>query len=212
MKNKGSAGKVRHKGVFTFYAFLLERNANSSMTDSPLVIDIEEILEVEGLHLSFDDVGSYCTSDADFPKDVRLQGGLSGKADFYRQGNNIHLSGKINGVLLLSCHRCLADCTEKVDRDFYYMLQAAENDLSLGMREISLGEDDLDVWNFVEGVIRLDEIFREQLLLQVPQKVLCSSECRGLCPHCGTDLNTGRCSCSEIVQSSPFAVLQSLKV
>ena len=36
---------------------------------------------------------------------------------------------------------------------------------------------------------------REQFYLALPMKPLCRESCRGLCPECGTNLNTGTCSC-----------------
>ena len=36
----------------------------------------------------------------------------------------------------------------------------------------------------------------DALLLAVPLKILCREECRGLCPHCGADLNLEECSCA----------------
>jgi uncharacterized protein len=35
----------------------------------------------------------------------------------------------------------------------------------------------------------------EQVELQVPIRLLCREECRGLCPQCGADWNTEQCSC-----------------
>ena len=37
---------------------------------------------------------------------------------------------------------------------------------------------------------------REQWLLAVPSFVLCREDCKGLCPHCGADLNLGPCGCT----------------
>ncbi len=181
------------------------------MAESDFNINVEDIRE-EGLHLAFDDMAAARGFDADLPEDMDLSGPLYGQADFFRDGRNIHLSGKIRGVLLLRCHRCLGQCSQAIEKDFYYLLQAAEDDDSAELREVSLGADDLDVWNFQHGVIRLAQIFREQLLLQVPLKVLCSTECKGLCPGCGRDLNTEECCCEAVDDSSPFAVLKGLKV
>lgn len=38
---------------------------------------------------------------------------------------------------------------------------------------------------------------REELALAVPRYVVCREECRGLCPHCGQDLNAGPCGCAS---------------
>ena len=41
-------------------------------------------------------------------------------------------------------------------------------------------------------------------------KPLCTPDCQGLCPQCGINLNTERCSCAPAWQDPRFAVLQSL--
>ena len=46
------------------------------------------------------------------------------------------------------------------------------------------------------SVLDLTEAVREELLLAAPQFVECREDCRGLCPRCGADLNTGPCDCT----------------
>ncbi len=181
------------------------------MAESVFTIHIDDILQ-EGLHLTFDNMAECSGFDADLPDDISLDGPLYGRADFFREGRNIHLSGKIKGVLVLRCHRCLGECRQAIEQGFYYLLQAAEDDDTDQMREVSLDADDLDVWNFMHGEIMLNEIFREQLLLQVPIKVLCTEQCKGLCPGCGANLNEEKCCCEPVHDSSPFAVLSVLKM
>lgn len=172
-------------------------------------VNINDIRD-DGLHLEFDDLSACSGFASDLPADIGLSGPLRGNADFFCEGRHVHLSGKVEGVLLLRCHRCLEECTEKINRTFYYLLQAGEDADNAGLREISLGSDDLDIWNFSHGLIMLDEIFREQLLLQVPVKVLCSQGCRGICPGCGRNLNENECCCEAVEDRSPFAVLKGL--
>jgi uncharacterized protein len=45
--------------------------------------------------------------------------------------------------------------------------------------------DQLDLWPMV----------RDALVLDLPLAPLCRPDCRGLCPHCGTDLNVAQCAC-----------------
>jgi uncharacterized protein len=42
-------------------------------------------------------------------------------------------------------------------------------------------------------------------------KVICRSDCRGLCPHCGSNLNNEECRCEKIVSDSRLAPLARLK-
>jgi uncharacterized protein len=42
----------------------------------------------------------------------------------------------------------------------------------------------------------------------VPMKVICSTECRGLCPVCGANRNVTHCACAPPQLDSPFASLR----
>jgi len=50
---------------------------------------------------------------------------------------------------------------------------------------IPVGTTDLDISNDL----------RDFLILAIPEKRLCREDCRGLCPHCGADLNLKECTC-----------------
>jgi uncharacterized protein len=43
-------------------------------------------------------------------------------------------------------------------------------------------------------------------------KPLCRVDCKGLCAVCGTNLNTGSCSCKPDWEDPRLAVLKKLKV
>jgi uncharacterized protein len=63
-----------------------------------------------------------------------------------------------------------------------------------------------DVCHFYEET-RGDELdisgeLREDILIALPSKYLCSETCAGLCTHCGANLNTDKCSCSDNAPSS----------
>jgi uncharacterized protein len=62
---------------------------------------------------------------------------------------------------------------------------------------IRLDGDDLDTSFLPAGahVLVVDDVVREQVLLDLPLRVLCSDDCMGLCPRCGADRNAGSCGC-----------------
>ncbi|MCX8032868.1 MAG: DUF177 domain-containing protein [Thermoleophilia bacterium] len=64
---------------------------------------------------------------------------------------------------------------------------------------------------FIQGlIVDVAGLAREAVVLAVPQHVLCSPECRGLCPHCGHDLNQGPCLCEHEVIDVRWARLLEL--
>ncbi len=190
---------------------ILKAEQRKFMTLSIFTINIQDI-EEDGLHVSYNDLASCRGFDPELPEGMELQGPFFGSADFFRDGRQLHLTGEVRGKLVMACHRCLEQCSLVVGRKFYYMLEPADDFGDDAAREVSLDAQDLDVWHFRHGEVRLDRIFREQLLLQIPIKALCSDDCRGLCPGCGQNLNIEECKCEHGSQNSPFAVLSQLKL
>jgi len=56
---------------------------------------------------------------------------------------------------------------------------------------------DMETGFYREGELDLGEIVREQLLLNIPMRPLCGESCKGLCPHCGANLNETTCGCEQ---------------
>ena len=52
---------------------------------------------------------------------------------------------------------------------------------------------------------------REELILALPRYVLCRTDCRGLCPRCGKDLNAGPCTCAASTTDARWKGLAALR-
>ena len=77
--------------------------------------------------------------------------------------------------------------------------------------EVELSGEDLDVVFFDEPVLPFEDIVREQVLIALPMKPLCSEDCRGLCPNCGTDWNVASCACADKAVDPRLEVLKNFK-
>jgi len=74
--------------------------------------------------------------------------------------------------------------------------------------EVAFSEEDA---LFYEGdEIDITDLVRESILLAEPLKIVCTEECKGLCPVCGTNLNATACSCDRDSVDPRLAVLQKL--
>ncbi len=76
--------------------------------------------------------------------------------------------------------------------------------------EQEVEEEDLDTSYYRDDQIDLNELLREQFYLALPMKPLCREDCRGLCPQCGTNLNTGTCTCATEWEDPRLAALKGL--
>ena len=106
----------------------------------------------------------------------------------------IHVLGTLHTKVELVCARCLEPVVEEVSRDFdlfYRPVQSIQRE-----EEMRLKQDDTEMAFFQGEGLFLTDVLAEQVLLALPMKVICRSDCRGLCPHCGTNLNEGECRCS----------------
>ena len=45
--------------------------------------------------------------------------------------------------------------------------------------------------------ITLEQLLHNEILIHWPMRVLCKEDCKGICSHCGKDLNEGPCSCEQ---------------
>ncbi len=119
------------------------------------------------------------------------------------------IEGQIEGVLACSCTRCLAPVERKIDLRFHDVFVTSEN--VAGDAEAEISGDDLDVSVIENETLDLDEIVREQVLLSLPEQLLCREDCRGICPVCGADLNSASCDCSKEEIDPRWAGLKDLK-
>jgi uncharacterized protein len=134
------------------------------------------------------------------PVDLRL--------DLYKDRAKIRLAGTLHTTIELDCSRCLEGFTLPVEAAFDVQYRPATEIPGEADREV--GEQDLDTAFYQNGVIDLRELVREQLYLLLPMKPLCTESCAGLCPLCGTNLNTGLCECSHEWEDPRLAPLKAL--
>ena len=74
-----------------------------------------------------------------------------------------------------------------------------------------MNDEENDTLLLVENEsIELDDLLREDILLELPTKFLCKPDCKGLCPGCGKNLNEGKCDCSARQVDPRLEVLKQL--
>ena len=87
-------------------------------------------------------------------------------------------------------------------------------EMAIGMDHIlvtSLNNEDNDDFLLVENYqLPLDELTEADILLNLPSKILCREDCRGLCQQCGKDLNEGLCGCCTKEVDPRLAALKEL--
>jgi uncharacterized protein len=120
-------------------------------------------------------------------------------------GTGILVRGRIGTAVSLQCRRCVKDVEHGIDERFELLfepLQSEEQEELAGEVYPLPTRGDL---------LELGEAIREHLLLHRPDHVVCDEACRGLCPHCGADLNEVECDCAPDPEQGPWDALKQLK-
>jgi uncharacterized protein len=77
--------------------------------------------------------------------------------------------------------------------------------------ERTVPQDEVEVSYYTGEGVLLEDVLREQVLLAVPLKTVCREDCRGLCPHCGRNLNVEQCNCAEPLEDPRWSALKEIK-
>ena len=141
--------------------------------------------------------------------DFRVVAPVSLVLDVFKDKDLFRLAGAVKTTLELLCSRCLEPFSLPVDARFDLRYQPQTANTGEGEREI--GEDDLTTAFYDNEQIDLAQLMREQFYLSVPMKPLCGGSCQGLCAICGTNLNRGTCTCTQVVEDPRFAALKELR-
>jgi uncharacterized protein len=105
---------------------------------------------------------------------VQVRIPLHVKAEVSRITNAVHVRLSVQGMVLFSCVRCLAEFQHplSIQMTLDYTVERPRQEFDL------------------------DDSIREGVILEYPIKPLCAMKCKGLCHICGSNLNEGSCSCA----------------
>ncbi|MGN0543217.1 MAG: YceD family protein [Acutalibacteraceae bacterium] len=162
-----------------------------------MILDLEPIFNNEGMVKEFSyelDLSDQELSGVKpFSTPVRVSGSVGNHTGV------VELSAKAEFVLDMNCDRCAKPIKLALTADVFHTLVTSLNDEA---------NDELLLVN--ELRFDLDPLVTEDIFLELPSKFLCSEDCKGVCPKCGKDLNTGSCSCEKEIDPRLAALKQLL--
>lgn len=135
-----------------------------------------------------------------FKEPVQVTGEASGNLD-----GRVSLTLQIYTEIEVKCDRCLAPIALPIalDQELTLCQEPASGFAGLLTEEFSYphGTKELELMPYVRSLI----------VSSLELKYLCRLDCKGLCPHCGQDLNEGPCACAVEESGDPrLAVLKEL--
>lgn len=142
---------------------------------------------------------------------MSLAAPLTGTVSLLRTGQDILVSGRLQTAIQKKCGRCLTDFSAPVEFELEEIFYPT---LDLVTGNPLPPPPDADEANRISLLHTLDlnEVVRQALLLENEGVRYCKPDCRGLCPHCGQDQNTGSCSCQDETIDHRWAGLLEIQI
>lgn len=124
-----------------------------------------------------------------------LRGNVVYKLTARRVEDEVFLDGTLNFQTNFACARCLEEFVQAYQLPLHLVIQLVTD-------ESIIHEEAEETEGFVVcpeslSTFCLDQQVRDSIALEVPMKPLCRGDCRGLCTHCGANLNEGDCGCKR---------------
>lgn len=149
------------------------------------VFPLDETVEIEPMEVLSDPVHFV---------DVRAEGEYLCTGD-----NRISIKAEISARADTRCSRCLEPVRVPVNAAVDAIFDRQPD------------PEDPDLYSFEASTVELTDAVRDALLLELPMRILCGEDCRGLCPVCGINLNKGTCTCQEGAEViNPFSALKNI--
>lgn len=158
-------------------------------------LDLREILDTPGARLPFERTLDVSRLDFDSVESYPVPPAARGEV--VNTAGVLTVRGEIEARMLCVCDRCGAS----------FELRRL---VPVEMPVVPETEDDSGEAFPMEGdALDIDDLLETAFILDMPSKLLCREDCRGLCPRCGKNLNEGDCGCRP--ETDPrFAVLEQL--
>ncbi len=149
-----------------------------------MILDVQDILKIEGARIP---VSGTLGSVKDLDNGDMQFSEISFSGELENIGGVLAFSATVEGRFTVPCARCMK-LTEQA-----FKVQVNE----------TLAKEDADLQNrdevipFTGTSIDVLDVVRPGILLALASKYVCRPDCKGLCMHCGADLNEAPCNCKD---------------
>jgi len=173
-----------------------------------MIIDLNELRQSSdplSLSINFD------TRQLKLPSDVNLsKGPVRSQLTVSLAGDQVKVMGELKAELELDCCRCLKSFGQSLKKNFR-LEYWPDPEVKQEAERAVLNYKDLVVGFYHNDQLDLSAIVCEQIVLEIPMKLVCEKDCKGLCDQCGVDLNENECSCERRTIDPRLVALSSIK-
>ena len=153
-----------------------------------MLVDLSELISLEGKVIAQDiplEMKEFKTKLATY----KVSDSKPMKFRFTSLGNKkVVIDAELDITLLMPCDRCLEDVHKNIKLDTSLEVNLGDTDITRAL--------ELDEMTYMSGtVFDAEKYAYGEILVNLPMKVLCRNDCKGICNRCGTNLNHGDCGC-----------------
>ena len=147
---------------------------------------------------------------SEFSLSCRLNGPIEVQLSLLPSPDGLLVRGKLTGQVLVPCRRCAEDSAHSLLWEFDRFESYPDPDTK---KPSDFTDDSRIILDKkLNYILDLRALLGEEFMLALPSDPLCKEDCRGLCPHCGTNLNEHTCNCQKETLDPRLAVFRSLKL
>ena len=164
-----------------------------------MLINLKKFLLSDDLVMNVDD--RLTIMDEEFLEKNKLKKEIEFSGRFFKVEKSLLLNAKINYFYSETCARCLEEFENKITANFNTIIVDKLND--------DYEAEDIEIL-IKDSCIDLEEPIKQVVYLSMPMKALCKTDCKGICPKCGINLNTDKCECNDFVIDPRLEKLKTL--
>lgn len=114
----------------------------------------------------------------------------------------VMIKGAIKLVLEIPCDRCLQMVSVPLEVSFEQEVLSPD---------VITEQSERDEQEFMKGYeLDVEAFVNSEILVNMPVKVLCKPDCKGICKQCGHNLNEGDCGCDTFVPDPRMAAIKDI--
>jgi uncharacterized protein len=162
---------------------LLKINPGNILKADDAVIELDFSEMIEGLDNIY--------GDCEFTKPAQFKGQLT------NMGGVLSLKGRLRAEYTVKCFRCLKEINSVIDTKIEEKYVNSENNV------------DSEAYTYEYNMIDITRALKDNIILALPVRQLCSANCKGLCPNCGANLNLQACNCRNDNVDARLEVLKN---
>ena len=137
----------------------------------------------------------------------------TGVAELLPQSDGeIRIQGRYAVELTAQCDRCLTGVARfPLDAGFDLLYRPASA-IASDEGEVEIDESQADIGFYERAGLELKDVLREQVLLALPMRRVCSEDCPGICPICGANRRETSCDCKSAKPDDRWAGLRNVEL